>query len=453
MIDRVTLENTDAEFALVGSLLAWPKTMLMVGDTISDEWFTDGSAKAFFQAAKTIHEEGGEISREAVIGHLPDIGNDNGDDLTTARLYIALIDRAVAPEAIPGVLHIVRDRWARRVLASTGDFVGRVVRDAANDPFKLSEEMIAQAERIQSVRKVKDAGYLDRGGNGIVTDLKTKKAVRSFSTGLKSLDKKIGRYRAGQLYVVAARPAMGKSTFALSSLLSASRDGHGVAFMSLEMTEEEVWARCVSDLGDHAFTPTYSQILKRQLSDTQVEELETINTSIQGLPFYVDYSANLTLLDIKTRAKEVQLQMEADGSRLDILCVDHLTIIAPGDRYRGNPVMEVSANIDGLRVLAKELDIAVVVLCQLSREVEKREDKRPTLSDLRWTGEIEQAAHVVAFLFRENYYLANDPDADSSRLMETHFDMDFLVRKNRQGETGDVTLWADMSHSRVRDQK
>lgn len=452
-MDRVALENVDAEFALVGSLLAWPKTMLMIGDSISAEWFTDDSARVFFEAAKAIHDDGGELSREAVIGRLPEVANDNGDMQVTARLYIALIDRAVAPEAIPGVMAIVRDRWARRVLASTGEHVGKFVRDAANDPFSLSEEIIAQAERIQSVRKVKAAGYLDKGGNGMVIDLKTKKKVRSFTTGLASLDRKIGQYRAGQLYVVAARPAMGKSTWALSSLISASRSGHGVAFISLEMTEEEVWARCVSDLGDHAFTPTYSAILKRNLTDTQVEELEIINTSLQGLPFYVDYSANLTLRDIKARTKEVQLEMEANGRRLDILCVDHLTIIAPGDRYKGNPVMEVSANIDGLRVLAKELDIAVVVLCQLSRDVEKRDDKRPTLADLRWTGEIEQAAHVVAFLYRENYYLANDPEADKHRLAETHFDMDFLIRKNRQGETGDVTLWVDMAHSRVRDAK
>jgi replicative DNA helicase len=451
-MDRVALENVDAEFALVGSLLAWPKTMLMIGDTISAEWFTDDSARVFFDAALKVHQAGGEISREAVIGHLPDLANDH-DPLLVQKLYIALIDKAVAPEAIPGVLHIVRDRWARRVLSSTSEFVGRVARDAANDPFDLSSEMIAQVERIQSTRKVKDAGYLDQGGNNLIIELKSKRAVRSFTTGLKSLDKKIGRYRAGQLYVIAARPAMGKSTFALSSLIAASREQHGVAFISLEMTEEEVWARCVSDLGDHAFTPTYSQIMKRQLSDTQIEELETINNSLQGLPLYVDYSPNLSLRDIKARAREVQLQMESDGRRLDILCVDHLTIIAPGDRYRGNPVMEVSANIDGLRVLAKELDIAVVVLCQLSRDVEKRDDKRPTLSDLRWTGEIEQAAHVVAFLYRENYYLANDPDADHHRLTETHFDMDFLVRKNRQGETGDVTLWADMAHSRVRDAK
>lgn len=452
-MDRVALDNVDAEFALVGSLLAWPKTMVMIGDSISAEWFTDDSARVFFEAAKAVHEDGGEVSREAVVGRLPIVANDNGDPHTVSKLYIALIDRAVAPEAIPGVMGIVRDRWARRVMSATGELLTRVVRDADSDPFKLSEEIVAQAERIQAVRKVKAAGYLDKGGNGIVVDLKSRKVVRSFTTGLATLDKKIGRYRAGQLYVVAARPAMGKSTWALSTLLSASRNGHGVAFMSLEMTEEEVWARCVSDLGDHAFTPTYSQILKRQLSDSQIEELETINTSLQGLPFYVDYSANLTLRDIKARTKEVQLEMAASGKRLDILCVDHLTIISPGDRYKGNPVMEVSSNIDGLRILAKELDIAVVVLCQLSRDVEKRDDKRPTLADLRWTGEIEQAAHVVAFLYRENYYLANDPDADSRQLMETHFDMDFLVRKNRQGETGDVTLWADMSHSRVRDQK
>src|SRR5690606_13600224 len=121
------------------------------------------------------------------------------------------------------------------------------------------------------------------------------------------------------------------------------------------------------------------------------------------------------------------------------------------NRYSGNPVMEVSENVKALRVLAKELDCCVVALCQLSREVEKRADRKPQLSDLRWTGEIEQAAHVVAFLYREHYYLKDNPDAEPWQVEQSKHQMDFLVRKNRQGETGDVHLWCDMAHSSVRD--
>src|SRR5690606_5390644 len=128
-----------------------------------------------------------------------------------------------------------------------------------------------------------------------------------------------------------------------------------------------------------------------------------------------------------------------------------LTEIAPSQRYSGNPVMEVSENVKALRVLAKELDCCVVALAQLSREVEKRNDKKPQLSDLRWTGEIEQAAHVVAFLYREHYYAKDNPEADPWHLMELAHRMDVLVRKNRQGETGDIRLWCSMPHSSVRD--
>ena len=104
------------------------------------------------------------------------------------------------------------------------------------------------------------------------------------------------------------------------------------------------------------------------------------------------------------------------------------------------------------RALAKELDCCVILLCQLSREVEKRDDKRPIMSDLRWSGEIEQDAHVVAFLYREHYYLQNDPAAMDHQVREAKHKLDFLIRKNRNGETGDVQLWCSIAHSSVRDE-
>jgi len=449
MKDRVALDNPDAEFALVGSLLAWPAAMTRAGN-IDADWFSDASARVFFMAAQKAHQNGGELSLHSVIGNLPDSANDD-DPSRLHTLYGALLDRAAGPEAIPGLVAVVRDRWARRRLVS----VAKTVQDSAPmfavDPFALTNEVIVQADRIFSARKQRDAGSIEQGAEELLNDVRENRTVRTATTGFKAVDAKIGGYRAGQLYVLAGRPAMGKSTIGTSSALRTAAAGNGVLFFSLEMTKEEVVARCLSDAADDPAAPTYAWILQRKVSAGQIEALEVVKSSVEALPLYFDYSPSMTFRDIAAEARRVKAEMAERGQRLDVVFVDHLTIIQPADRYHGNPVMEVSQNIDGLRVLAKELDCAVVALCQLSREVEKREDKRPQLSDLRWTGEIEQAAHVVAFVYREEYYLKNDPDVDRYRLAEARNQMDLLIRKNRQGETGDVTLFCDMAHSTVRD--
>lgn len=126
-------------------------------------------------------------------------------------------------------------------------------------------------------------------------------------------------------------------------------------------------------------------------------------------------------------------------------------LVAPSDRYRGNKVAEAGEISGAARTLAKELDCCVVLLCQLSREVEKRDDKRPIMADLRWSGEIEQDAHVVAFLYRPAYYLAMDEKAEPHAIQQAKWSLDFLIRKNRNGETGDVPLWCSIAHSMVRD--
>src|SRR5690606_36141717 len=246
------------------------------------------------------------------------------------------------------------------------------------------------------------------------------------TTRLKALDSMFNGYNPGQFYVIAARPAMGKSAFAISSLLKTAMAGHGVLFFSLEMTGEEVSSRAIADIMDKTTAPPYSAIMRGKIRDDQVPALRDAKELLSGIPMFLDYSPSLTVKEIASRARRKRQEWAKEGQRLDVVCVDHLTEIAPSQRYSGNPVMEVSENVKALRVLAKELDCCVVALAQLSREVEKRNDKKPQLSDLRWTGEIEQAAHVVAFLYREHYYAKDNPEADPWHLMEMAHRMDVL---------------------------
>lgn len=191
---------------------------------------------------------------------------------------------------------------------------------------------------------------------------------------------------------------------------------------------------------------------KGLLSDTAMTDVGQIGTNLNNIPLHVDASARLMFSEIASRARQLKAKLEVAGRFLSVVCVDHMGLVTPSDRYHGNKVAEVGEVSGQARALAKELDCCVVLLCQLSREVEKRDDKRPIIADLRWSGEIEQDAHVVAFLYREGCYLANDANADPFKVRDAKWSLDFPIRKNRNGETGDVSFWCSIAHSAVRDE-
>jgi replicative DNA helicase len=244
---------------------------------------------------------------------------------------------------------------------------------------------------------------------------------------------------------------MGKSAFMCSSLRQTAEAGYGVAVFSLEMTEEEIAARIIADMHDDPKAPGYGDILRGLMSDNEMSQVGAIGTSLGGIPLHIDASARLTFSEIAGRARQLKAKLEAEGRFLAVLCIDHMGLVTPSDRYRGNKVAEAGEVSGHARALAKELDCCVVLLCQLRREVEKRDDKRPVMADLRWSGEIEQDAHVVAFLYRPSYYLSQDANADPFDLQQARWSLDFLIRKNRNGDTGDISLWCSIAHSSVRD--
>lgn len=447
--DTVTLSNELAEHTLVGSLLIDGKVFAAFCDQVNPDWFADELARLYFEAGMQVHRAGSAIAPVSVIARLPD-GREGLGRAELAKLYLRLTDSSVPPAQIPAVMDVVRDRWARRTLYGVGNMLAKEADKFDLDPFALSGELAATIEAINGSRAAVEASTIDQSIDDTLARLERKDVIAGPTTGLAAIDEKLNGYKPGQLYVIAARPAMGKSAFAISSLLKTALAGHGVLFFSLEMTDEEVSARALADIMDNTTMPPYSAIMRGNVKDEHIPTLKGARDRLKGLPFFVDYSPSLTVKEIASRARRKRQEWAENGLKLDVVLVDHLTEIAPSQRYAGNPVMEVSENVKALRVLAKELDCCVVALCQLSREVEKRPDKKPQLSDLRWTGEIEQAAHVVAFLYREYYYAKDNPETDPWQLMELASRMDFLVRKNRQGETGDIRLQCSMPHSSVR---
>ena len=280
-------------------------------------------------------------------------------------------------------------------------------------------------------------------------------------TGFDDLSRQIGGWKRGRLYVVAGRPGMGKSTFGLAAMLRTALLGHGTVMFALEMSKDELihmslanlaWSREARieyrDLAPEAARqPGYEEAYRRVYAARQ---------RLDDLPFYLCDRGGLTMAEIRSEAQAVAQRMATRGKRLEVLCIDHMGLIKADTTYAGNKVAETEQISAALKMLAKELDCAVVALCQLSRQVEGRNDKRPNLSDLRWSGAIEQDADAVIFVYREAYYLTKkDEDfekelARKARLEACRNRIELLVEKNRAGPTGSIELFCDIGCAVVR---
>lgn len=444
---EVVLNEVDAELSLLGSLFIAPDAFAMVAADIEPDWFSDQFLRYLFEAARKLHDEGHRLSPQAIVALMPE---DCGG-VSRGHLYASACAAAMPISSVGGLISTVRDRWARRQLVGTAETMKLTATRFDCDPYEMAHDAVMSLDTINASKAARSGGTMAQATSGLLDSLDRPEALRGVSTGLLALDNKLNGYKAGQLYVIAGRPGMGKSAFMCSSLRRTAETGQGVAIFSLEMTEAEIAARCLSDISDSVHAPAFGAILKGAISPEDRAQLNDAAESFADLPLHIDDTARLSFSEIAGRARKIKARYEAEGRFLSVVCIDHMGLVTPSDRYRGNKVAEAGEVSAQARALAKELDCCVVLLCQLSREVERRDDKRPIMSDLRWSGEIEQDAHVVAFLYREAYYLAQDPNVEPWKLQDARFNLDFLIRKNRNGETGDVRLWCSIGHSSVRD--
>jgi replicative DNA helicase len=444
---EIVLSEVDVEISLLGSLFTAPAAFDVAADQIQPDWFSDPFCRYLFDAAMKLRSDGHRISPQAIVAMLPE---DCGG-LPRGTFYARVCANGMTPNFISGLVHTLKDRWARRILLIHSDEIKSRATLFSENPYALADDAIIYLNTVSSARGERRGKSFDDSMRQLRESRSDTVRLRGATTGLFALDNKLNGYVRGQLYVIAGRPGMGKSAFMCSSLRRTAQSGKGVGIFSLEMTAEEIAARCLSDALDSVHAPFFGNILKGQTSDAESADLLMAEESMSGLPLEVDDSPRLTFAEIAGKARALKAKMAAIGIELSVVCVDHMGLVTPSDRYRGNKVAEAGEVSGQARALAKELDCCVVLLCQLSREVEKRDDKRPVMSDLRWSGEIEQDAHVIGFLYREAYYLAQNADADPFKVRDAQHQIDFLIRKNRNGETADIKFWCSIGHSSIRD--
>lgn len=284
--------------------------------------------------------------------------------------------------------------------------------------------------------------------------------------GSADIESVIGGWKPGRYYVIGARPSMGKSTFGMSMLRRTASKGHGVLVISLEMTMDEMGAIALCDTAMEAgerieyrdVQPDRFLSFNEGVNRKRLESLIDAQDRLKKLPLAISDKAGMSISDIRAAATKQAAILAAQGRKLEVILIDHLNLIKPDDRYKGVKSVETEQISNQLKVMAKELGVAVVCLVQLNRGVEGRDDKMPSLADLRWSGAIEQDADVVMFLYRKAYYLERKREEDAAddaarlhELNECKNDLDVLFAKNRGGPCPLVRLWCDMGVGAVRD--
>ena len=456
--------SIEAEQALLGAILANDAALDAVESIVSVDDFYEPIHGYLFERMLRAKEQGRRITLQ-LVGALLSEGVKRQDicGLTVSQYVARLAAEATTIINAPDFARVIAEDSDRRKIIQAADTMKLAA--CLKSPVAPAGLAIEGMEILDSVaarytsKHIADATFscaADRSIERMQAAMQCKD-ITGISTGLRDLDAKLNGLQRGDFIILAGRPGMGKSGLVISSLRQAAERGINAHLFSLEMSAENVSDRMLSDacFSPRSATP-YFDIARGKVSNDQAEAVIEAKRSMATLPVRIDPQGGLTVGQIAARARRNKQRLERDGKTLDLLVVDHLHIIKPSSRYSGNRVAEITEISAGLKALAKELNVPLVALAQLSRHVEGRDDKRPVLADLRDSGSLEQDADVILFLYREAYYLQSpisDPAKDQARiarLAEVKNVLEANVAKQRNGPVGSVTLFFDPASNAAR---
>jgi replicative DNA helicase len=399
--------DISSEQAVLGSIMVSPETFAKVSTVLEAEHFFDDIHRQIYQIVSTLTEHGKLVSVLTVPAFLPPMIGETG---VKTKVYMArLAAESVPPDIALGYAKHVREIALRRRIAEISI---QMAPDAATDAAQLAAEAIDALDTIVAssaswaLPAASMAQVMGRAVDKVAAAYANDSKIIGIPTGLRDLDHKMGGLQPETLVVLAGRPGMGKSAVLLNLMRQSAMKGYRSLCFSKEMSAEELGERMISDYIFDIPSITrmpYTNLRNGSFHENMFQYVKEAALEMGKLPIDVEEQPGLTMSQITTRARRYKRK----HGRLDILAIDHLDLIKPSGRYQGNKVYELGEITAACKALAKEMKCCIVLLSQLSREVEKREDKRPILSDLRSSGSIEQDADAVIFLYRPEYYLDN----------------------------------------------
>jgi len=434
--DRLPPQNQEAEQSVLGSLLIDPDAIIKIAAFLRADDFYRETHQYVFRAMAELHERRQPTDFVTVVDELDRSGQLEvvGGPAYLSEL-IALVPTSVHVEHYA---HIVeRTALMRRLIAAAGEIAALAYQD-----HEEVEEVIDKAESIlfevghrrQSRDLIPISKIIQQYTDRVDWLAKHPDDSPGVPTGFNGLDHLFGGLQPSDLIILAARPGIGKTSLAVSIAANAALKAKAiVAMFTLEMSGEQLVQRMLS-----SHTGIDAQRLRLgKIGDSEWNELTHMSHVLSETQIYIDDTPSPSPMEIRTKARRL-----AAEKSLDLIIIDYLQLMQGGERRSENRVQEISYISRALKGLARELNVPVVALSQLSRAVESRQDKRPVLSDLRESGSIEQDADIVMFIYRDEAY---DEDTDRANLA------DIIVAKHRNGPQGTVTLQFDPTFTRYAD--
>ena len=429
MNEKIIPHSIEAEQSVLGSMFLSKYALQKALEELNKDLFYLESHGKIFEVINDLYESGSAIDVTTVTSELDkrnllkQIGN--------VEYISEIVNSVVSAANIDDYIRIVEEKAIRRRLIETSleiEKAGYSSPDSINELLDNAEKKmlnVVKTRKGTEFRKIQDV--LTTTQKNIEKLSLNGGDVTGLSTGFDEIDKKTSGLHANELIIIAARPAMGKTAFAVNLATNvAIRNNKTVALFNMEMSAEQLVTRMMAAEGQIS----QSKLKTGNLGKNDWKQLDEAVTRLADTKIFIDDTPGMTIAEIRAKCRRLA---STDGN-LGLIIIDYLQLISGSSRYAGNRQQEIAEISRALKTLAMELEIPIVALAQLSRSVEQREDKRPLLSDLRESGSIEQDADIVAFLYRDDYYTKKiEIDEFTSK-------SEFIMAKNRSGSTCTIDL-------------
>ncbi|WP_330167368.1 replicative DNA helicase [Bartonella grahamii] len=459
--------NIEAEQALLGAIFINNDSLDRVSDFLKPEHFFEPLHQKIYHILSHLIKTGKRVDPVTIKPYIQ--MEDKIGDMTVYQYVVRLATEAVTIINAEDYGRVIYDLFIRRSLINLGTQVVNTAFDAPVELTPTQQIETVENQLFELAEKGKYGGGFENFNEAIKKAIDMASAAKKRSsqlsgiaTHIKTLDEKMGGLQASDLIILAGRPGMGKTSLATNIAFNIANaynrnaniqenEGGIVGFFSLEMSSEQLATRIISEQTE----VSSSDIRRGNISDEQFSKIIRAVNQLQKAPLYIDQTGGISITQLAARARRLKRQ-----HGLDILFIDYIQLMTSSSkRSSENRVQEITEITTGLKALAKELNIPIIALSQLSRQVENRTDKRPQLSDLRESGSIEQDADIVLFVYREEYYFKNEePKLGTLEHQKWQDEMDkimgkadVIVAKQRHGPTGIVPLAFQSDFTRFSD--
>lgn len=429
MVNREIPQNIEAEQSVIGAMLLSKSAIVEAIESLAPESFYLDKHGKLFNAIKKLYDNGIPVDFTTLTNELKDQGLLSA--VGGVEYITEIMEQTPIASNVSYYINIVEEKSVlRRLIDSATDIASL----GYSNEYNLEETLDKAESKILEVvkdRKATDFKHMPEVLTNVQTNLEklaaNKGKISGLSSGYIDIDKLTDGFHPGELIILAARPSVGKTALALNIAQNvAINDKKSVIIFTLEMLAEQVVPRMIASVGQiEAF-----KLKNGNLENKDWSRVTSAMATLADTNIYIADTTNITVGDIKAKSRRVKAQ----DPNLALIVIDYLTLISGMSRYSGQRQQEVSEISRALKALALELQIPILALAQLSRALEAREDKRPILSDLRESGQIEQDADIVAFLYRDDYHNKEVSTPDNISKIEV------ILRKNRNGSTGTAEL-------------